>query len=294
MTGTAGWIAGIVSRAKVLGALRGRSTMLNLQLLATESRAAVQWLMPYGMTALPTAGDAIVLKVGGTRDDQVVINVDNPALRINDLKTGEFGFSDASSLLVFRQARLEIQSVRPALIQSDDVVTVAAGGAMTITAAGTISTTTPHLALTGDQSISGTMSVHGAVTFDAALTVNGSATIVHDVAIGGTLSVAGVIHAGGGIDGISFPVISGTIASGQIGGSQVITSHITSGGVSGAVTDFETSYAVGTSGWTNWAAVTLAVPANANVQIMLKCVTSDSGAAIGDGTTGGGSEANPG
>lgn len=126
---------GVISRAKVLGAIRGRSIAANVQLLAQESRAAIAWLLPYGRSALPTGGDAIVASVGGIRDDQVILGVDDPALRIHDLKPGEFGDSDGVSSTVYRLDGLEMQSAEKITIQADGRITIIAPVGITLRAA---------------------------------------------------------------------------------------------------------------------------------------------------------------
>jgi len=52
------------------------------------------------------------------------IAVDNPATRINDLASGEFGDSDGASVVAYRGDRLEVSSTKPIEIHSDDVVYV--------------------------------------------------------------------------------------------------------------------------------------------------------------------------
>lgn len=115
-------LAAIVSRGKVVGAQRGQRNLLQVQLLSGEAADGVEFVAPYGMSALPGQGDAIMLTVGGTRDHKVIIAVDDPARRIRDLAPGEFGFSDGNSSVVFRSGALEIKTTLPLTIQADGAV----------------------------------------------------------------------------------------------------------------------------------------------------------------------------
>ena len=119
-------LVSMVSRGKVTDAQRGKvRNMVQLQLLNGEQRDRVEYIMPYGMSALPAAGsDAIMLTVGGTRDDVVAIAVADPSKQIRGLALGEFGFSDANSTVVFKTDRLAMRSTMPIAMQSDATIYV--------------------------------------------------------------------------------------------------------------------------------------------------------------------------
>lgn len=64
----------------------------NLQITLLEDEVAdnVERFQNYGHTSVPPAGSqAIVLSVGAVRQHQVAVVVDNPATRLNNLKSGD-------------------------------------------------------------------------------------------------------------------------------------------------------------------------------------------------------------
>jgi hypothetical protein len=109
------WLASAVrsavSRGKVTSSQAappaGRG-LVSVQLLTGESKSLIEHLLPYGRSALPTEGDALLLTVGTDRNHVVCAAVDDPATRILDLAAGEFGDSDGASRTVYRGDRLEI------------------------------------------------------------------------------------------------------------------------------------------------------------------------------------------
>jgi phage gp45-like len=120
-------LVAMVSRGKVQGSARGKiRNVVQLQLLNGEVRNNVEYMMPFGRSALPSGGDAIMLTVGGTRDDVVAIAVDDPAKRIRGLAPGEFGDSDGQSAIVFKANQLQVQSTQPIAMQSDATIYVTA------------------------------------------------------------------------------------------------------------------------------------------------------------------------
>jgi len=116
-----------VARGRISGPpLRGRRALVQVQLLEGEASQNVEFLAPYGRSALPASGEVLMLSVGGARDHKVVIAIEDPARRIQDLGTGEFGDSDGASRIVYRATLLEISSTRPVRVQSDTAVAVLA------------------------------------------------------------------------------------------------------------------------------------------------------------------------
>ena len=121
-------VVGVVSRGKVTAAQRGARNLVQVQLLSGETADHVEFMAPYGMSALPGNGaDVVMLNVGATRDHKVVIAVDDPAKRIKDLAPGEFGFGDGNTVLVFRGGELQIMSTLPINIQSSGTVKIQGG-----------------------------------------------------------------------------------------------------------------------------------------------------------------------
>jgi phage gp45-like len=141
MAGLLDWIyttaVSVVSRGKVTASQPGQRGLVQVQLLDDEAKARVEHLLPYGRSALPLGGDALLLTVGGSRDHVVCIGVDDPTRRINDLAPGEFGDSDGASRIIFRGDRLEIGSTREIDIQSDATVYVTAPHVIINTVGGT-------------------------------------------------------------------------------------------------------------------------------------------------------------
>jgi phage gp45-like len=128
----------MLSRATISAAAPGtQRTALQAIGYDGENYAGLALLMPYGMSAIPDAGDILVFRVAGLADHKVAIMADNAALRISDLGGGEFGFRDArGNQVVFRTDRLE----------------VTAGGSLPIklTSALNVEVDTPLLKCTGD------------------------------------------------------------------------------------------------------------------------------------------------
>ena len=116
-------IRAMVVRGKLtlstMGTIR---TMIQVSLLAGELKNNVELLLPYGMSALPMQGDALLVAVAALRDHLVAVMVDDPSLRIPDLKLGEFGFRDArGTQIVFRLNQLEVTSPLPVAITAPQV-----------------------------------------------------------------------------------------------------------------------------------------------------------------------------
>lgn len=117
-------IVSAIARGTVTASQAGPRILVQVQLLNQEVKERLEHMLPYGRSALPLAGDAVVLTVGADRNHMLCIAVDNPATRINDLASGEFGDSDGASVVAYRGDRLEVSSTKPIEIHSDDVVYV--------------------------------------------------------------------------------------------------------------------------------------------------------------------------
>ena len=136
-----------ITRSKVKSARMGSvRTELGLESIEGES-LRVALLLPFGMSAIPSAGaDCLTLVCNGHRDHKVALFADAPGLRIVDLKAGEFGFRDANgSTVVWRENKLQITAKKPleitltegapvtikadhVTVESDDVRLGGAGG----------------------------------------------------------------------------------------------------------------------------------------------------------------------
>lgn len=100
----------LVTRGRVaLAVLNPKRTLVQLTGLKDEVKDKIELMLPYGMSALPDAGDVVMFQVGGSRAHLVALCADNPALRIPDLAKGEFGFRDLNGQqVVFRTDKLEV------------------------------------------------------------------------------------------------------------------------------------------------------------------------------------------
>lgn len=125
-----------ITRGKVLQSSPGRRTTVQVALLAGEVKNGVELLLPYGMSALPPAGDVLALQILGSRDHMVVLCSDDTSLRITDLQATEFGFRDARvQQIVFRDDRIEITTPLKVVVTATGDVDVSAGGKVNVTAA---------------------------------------------------------------------------------------------------------------------------------------------------------------
>jgi phage gp45-like len=125
----------MLTRGKALRATLGARTFLQVAGLAGETFNRVELLLPYGRSALPLAGDVLILQILGSRDHKVALCADDPSLRITDLQSGEFGDRDArGTQIVYRQNRLEITTPLKIVVTSTGDVDVTSGTVVNITA----------------------------------------------------------------------------------------------------------------------------------------------------------------
>lgn len=132
-----------VTRGKALRATRApRRTMLQIAGLAGETFNGIELLLPYGMSAVPLAGDVVILQILGSRAHLVALPCDDPSLRIADLQPGEFGFRDArGQQVVFRLDRIEVTTPLKAVVTTTGDASVTAGGNISVTATGAVNVT---------------------------------------------------------------------------------------------------------------------------------------------------------
>lgn len=169
-----------ITRGKVLQSSPGRRTMVQVGLLAGEVKNGVELLLPYGMSALPAAGDVLALQILGSRDHMVVLCSDDTSLRITDLQATEFGFRDARvQQIVFRHDRVEITTPLKVVVTAGGEVDVSAGSKVNVTAATDVDVTA-----TGTVNVAATT---GAVNVTAATAVNLTAPAISLGSAGETL-----------------------------------------------------------------------------------------------------------
>lgn len=157
-------IRAAVTRGKVmLATFAAVRTALQVALRYGETKDKIELMLPYGMSAIPLAGDVLLLQIGGQRDHAVALCADDPSLRIPDLQPGEFGFRDArQQQIVFRLDRIEVTTPLKlvATITGDCDLTIGGNLNCAVTGNATIDAATitlagggPAVARVGDQVI---------------------------------------------------------------------------------------------------------------------------------------------
>lgn len=123
-------VSNLVSRAIVrLVNDAAQTQLLQLSLLADETRAGVERAQNYGFTSVPLAGaEAVVLFVGGRRDHGLAVAVDDSRYRLTGLVAGEVAvYTDEG-----------------------DKVVISRGGTITITAATKVVVSAPLAEICGN------------------------------------------------------------------------------------------------------------------------------------------------
>lgn len=129
MSDTARAVQRAVTRGRVQNArTREGRVIVDMTLTSGETRRGVELMLPGGFSMLPAEGaDLVVLEVGGNRNHLVAMVADDPALRIQGLAPGEFGFRDAAGQQVLvRATGIEITSPLPVRVESAERVVVEA------------------------------------------------------------------------------------------------------------------------------------------------------------------------
>lgn len=156
-------IANLVARAVVQLVNDGAKLQLvQLGVLADETRSDLERFQEYGFTSVPLAGaEAVVMFVGGRRDHGLVVAVDDRRHRKKGLEPGEAAlYTDEGDYVLLRRGR---------------IVEVKAGAKVRVDA--------PMAELTGNVTIAGTLTVAGNITSAATVagaTVTGGAGGVSD------------------------------------------------------------------------------------------------------------------
>lgn len=169
----------------VKAALNPKRALVQISGLAGETKNKLELFLPFGMSAFPTGKeDVILLQIGGSRSHLVALFADSPALRIQDLQKGEFGFRDGQGQqIVFRQDKIEITT------PDGKDVELTCGGDLTAT-------------ISGDATIEVDGDLTSHVEGDANLTVDGAVnmTVAGDVtASAARWMLTGFVHVDGDI-----------------------------------------------------------------------------------------------
>lgn len=139
LTAQANRVRMMVSRA-VLSGVDDSKTMQTVQidLLDEETQDGVEHFQPYGFAAHPRPGaEGVAFSVGGLRGHTLLLNVADRRYRMTGLAEGEVAIHDdqGQSVLIGR-AGIRVVSPLGIAIETDGDFSVAAGGAVAITAQG--------------------------------------------------------------------------------------------------------------------------------------------------------------
>jgi phage gp45-like len=106
-------IANMVARALVKNVDDSlKVQILQLGVLADETREGVERIQNYGFTSVPLEGaEAVLLSVGGRRDHGLVIAVDDRRYRLKALENGEVAMYDQTGSKIVMKANGDIQLV---------------------------------------------------------------------------------------------------------------------------------------------------------------------------------------
>lgn len=140
--------------------------VVQVSLLDDEVRANVERVQEYGFTSHPHPGaDAVAVAVAGSRDNLVVVAVDDRRYRLRALKRGEVAiYTDEGDKIVLKR-----------------------GGTIEVTAASQVLINAPLVVCSGNVAVDGNLYVAGNIHSGDNITADGS---VSDQ--GGTKSMAGM------------------------------------------------------------------------------------------------------
>lgn len=170
-----GHLRGMVTRGRVISAtLNPKRCLLQLNGLKSEIKQKVELFLPKGMSAFPSGNeDLILLQVGNSRAHLVALLADDPALRIQDLQAGEFGFRDANGQqVVFRKDRLEVTTPLKLVANVTGDADVTVGGQVNLNVTGKVVGQASEWDLTGDVKVTGKITATGEGTFNGGHTVS--------------------------------------------------------------------------------------------------------------------------
>lgn len=231
-------ITNLLARAVVTGLnSASKCQMVQVDLLAGESKENVEHLEPYGFTSAPLTGaEGFSLFPDGDRSHGVILMVSDRRYRIKGLQGGEVClFTDEGDTLTFKRGNTVELKTKTYNVIADDAVNIKTK-AFTLNASDSATTTTNIYSLTANQSAA-VKTLAFALTADQATTVatatyslqaTATAGITSpEISLNGNLTVSDV---GGG--GAANSVIRGNL---QIEGNQTITGnseavdHVSSG-----------------------------------------------------------------
>jgi phage baseplate assembly protein V len=164
---------GLVTLSRKLALMVGRAVLravddtkawpaVQLELLAEELRADVEYAQDYGFTSHPHPGaEAIAVSVSGSRDHVVAIKVGDRRYRLKGLQQGEVAlYTDEGDKVVLKR-----------------------GGTIEVVASTKVRLVTPQVEMTGNLSVAGSVTVGGSVTAEG--DVLGQGTSLHGHKHGG-------------------------------------------------------------------------------------------------------------
>lgn len=183
-----------------------------ISVLAGESMDRIPRLQEFGFASNPPKdSEAIVVALGGNRENLVIIATDKRTVRFKNLASGESAiYTDDGTYLHLKK-----------------------GGLVELKAATKLLVDVPDSEFTGNVDIKGTLNVEQATTLNSTLDVTGAATFLATMDVTGiatflaNVNVTGIVAAGG--------------FTGPMGGPMTSTVDIqTSGNVTGGGTDLAT------------------------------------------------------
>lgn len=162
----------IVTRGSLLtSTLYPRRTMISCTGLAGEVFQNIELCLPYGMSAMPTAGDLVLLANMSYRSGVIALICQDGSLTIPDLALTEFGFRDVNQQqIVFRKDRIEITTPLKVVVTAPEV-----------------DITAPNTNIMGNVNIQGNLNVTGSITATQQITST----------LGGTHTLTEHIHGTG-------------------------------------------------------------------------------------------------
>lgn len=177
-----------------------------ISVLAGEAMERIPRIQEFGFASNPPKdSEAIVVALGGNRENLVIIATDKRTVRFKNLASGE------------------------SAIYTDDGthIHLKKNGTLDVLAATKVLVTVPETEITGNVLIGGSLTVAGATTLQSTLDVTGVATFQADVNALANVNITGICAAGG--------------FTGFAGGPMTSTVDMTtSGNVSGGGTDLAT------------------------------------------------------
>jgi len=155
---------------------------VQLQALAGESLDKVQRFQEFGFTSVPPVGtEAVILSLGGSRNNSIVIATENRNVRMKNLQSGETAiYTDDGTYIVLKKA-----------------------GQVEVKAATLLTVDVPNTLIKGNVTINDNLLVKGTTVLEKTLLVKEDATFEKNVSVlinhtvGGNVIVTGVVSASG-------------------------------------------------------------------------------------------------